>query len=134
MYFMGAFSSGNYPNLKQIGQDPLERIHLPFLKWTLKINKTTSNAEIWGDTGRHPLAIELSSKVYKYWERLEKKWRKLDLIVLCDMPSKSSAISVFLGTPISRLHGQYYANSMDINLNTHFYKSEGDAVQLNTNL
>ena len=27
-YFMGAFSSGNFPNLKQIRQDPLERIHL----------------------------------------------------------------------------------------------------------
>ena len=31
---------------------------------------------------------------------------------------------VFLGTPTSRLHGQYYADSMDINLNTHLYKSE----------
>ena len=71
-YFMGAFSSGNYPNLKLIGQDPLERIHLSFLKWTLNVNKTTSNAAIWGDTGRYPLAIELSSQVYNYWERLEK--------------------------------------------------------------
>ena len=71
-YFMGAFSSGNYPNLKLIGQDPLERIHLSFLKWTLNVNRTTSNAAIWGDTGRYPLAIELSSQVYNYWERLEK--------------------------------------------------------------
>ena len=58
---------------KLIGQDPLERVHLLFLKWTLNVNKTTSNAAIWGDTGRYPLAIELSSQVYNYWERLEKK-------------------------------------------------------------
>ena len=122
-YFMGAFLSGNYSNLKLIGQDPFERIHLSFLKWTLNVNKTTSNAAIWGDTGRYPLAIELSSQVYNYWERLE-KWRKLDLIVLCDMHSKSSAILVSLGTPTSRLHGRYYANSMEINFNTHLFKSE----------
>ena len=36
----------NYPNLKLIGQDPFERIHLSFLKWTLNVNKTTSNAAI----------------------------------------------------------------------------------------
>ena len=71
-YFMGAFSSGNFPNLKQIRQDPLERIHLSFLKWTLNVNKQTSNAAIWGDTGRYPLAIEPSSQVYNYWERLDK--------------------------------------------------------------
>ena len=47
-------------------------IHLSFLKWTLNVNKTTSNAAIWGDTGRYPLAIELSSQVYNYRERLEK--------------------------------------------------------------
>ena len=43
-------------------------------KWTLKVNKQTSNAAIWGDSGRYPLAIELSSQVYTltYWERLDK--------------------------------------------------------------
>ena len=71
-YFMGAFSSGNFPNLKQIRQDPLERIHLSFLKWTLNVNKQTSNAAIWGDTGRYPLAIELSSQVYNY-----SQWHKV---------------------------------------------------------
>ena len=52
-YFMGAFSSGNFPNLKQIRQDPLERLHLSFLKWALiNVNKcpqsgATQDATLW---------------------------------------------------------------------------------------
>ena len=42
------------------------------LKWTLKVNKTTSNAAVWGDTGRYLLAVELSSQLFSYWDRLNK--------------------------------------------------------------
>ena len=33
--------------LPNVAQDPLERIHLSFLKWTMGVNKFTSNASIW---------------------------------------------------------------------------------------
>ena len=35
------------------------------------VNKSTSNTTVWGDTGRYPLAIELTSQVYSYLGRLE---------------------------------------------------------------
>ena len=54
-----------------VAQDPLERVHLSFLKWTMGVNKFTSNTAIWGDSGRYPLAIELSAQVSKYHDRLQ---------------------------------------------------------------
>ena len=61
---------GVHPTLKKLALDPIEKVHLSFLKWTLSVNKFTSNAAIWGDTGRYPLAIELSNQVYNYFNRL----------------------------------------------------------------
>ena len=57
--------------LKKISQDPLEKVHLSFLKWTLGVGKYTSNAAVWGESGRHPLAIELLEQTYSYHQRLE---------------------------------------------------------------
>ena len=37
----------------------------------MNVNKSTSNTAVWGDTGRYPLAIELTSQVYSYLGRLE---------------------------------------------------------------
>ena len=70
--FMRSIAAGCFPDLKKIAEDPLEKVHLSFLKWTLKVNKTTSNAAVWGDTGRYPLAVELSSQLFSYWDRLNK--------------------------------------------------------------
>ena len=41
------------------------------MKWTMNVNKSTSNTAVWGDTGRYPLAIELTSQVYSNLGRLE---------------------------------------------------------------
>ena len=57
--------------LANVAQDPLERVHLSFLKWTMGVNKFTSNTAVWGDSGRYPLAIELSAQVSKYHDRLQ---------------------------------------------------------------
>ena len=57
--------------LSKISQDPLERVHISFLKWTIGVGKYTSNAAVWGDSGRYPLAIELLEQVYAYRKRLE---------------------------------------------------------------
>jgi hypothetical protein len=52
--------------LKKLARDPLERVHLSFLKWALSVGKYTSNAAIWGDSGRYPLATDLTQQVYSY--------------------------------------------------------------------
>ena len=57
--------------LSNVAQDPLERVHLSFLKWTMGVNKFTSNTAVWGDTGSYQLAIELSAQVLRFYERLE---------------------------------------------------------------
>ena len=36
-------------------------------------SKYLGRLSIWGDAGRHPLAIELSQQAYGYLERLEQK-------------------------------------------------------------
>ena len=46
--------------LSKIATDPIERLHLSLLKWTMGVNKYTSYAAVWGDTGRHPLALDPS--------------------------------------------------------------------------
>ena len=57
--------------LTAIAKDPIERLHLSFLKWNLGVGRKTSNAAIWGDTGRLPLIIKISKQVFGYYKRLE---------------------------------------------------------------
>ena len=57
--------------LSKITTDPIERLHLSFLKWTMGVNKYTSNAAVWGDTGRHPLALVLTKQVFAYLHRVQ---------------------------------------------------------------
>ena len=57
--------------LKETARDPLEKLHLSFLKWTLGVGRKTSNASVWGDTGRCPLVIKASKQVFGYFDRLE---------------------------------------------------------------
>ena len=63
-----AFLSKKYGTdiLKAVAADPLERIHLTFLKWTLSVGKRTSNTAIWGDTGRSPLVLLQLKHVFLY--------------------------------------------------------------------
>ena len=39
--------------------------------WTLGVGRKTSNASVWGDTGRCPLAVKISKQVFGYLNRLE---------------------------------------------------------------
>ena len=57
--------------MSNFAQGPLERVHLSFQKWTMGVNKFTSNTAIWGDSGRYHLAIELFAQVNKYHDRLQ---------------------------------------------------------------
>ena len=69
--FMKHFAAGSFPSMSQIAKDPIEKVHLSFLKWTLQVGKSTSNTAVWGDTGRYPLAVELLSQTFSYLQRLE---------------------------------------------------------------
>ena len=42
-----------------IARDPMEKLHLSLLKWTLGVRKRTTNIPIWGDCGRFPIGISM---------------------------------------------------------------------------
>ena len=57
--------------LQKLAADPLEKLHLRFLKWTLQVHKKCSNLACYGDAGRFPLVIQLSKQVISYFNRLQ---------------------------------------------------------------
>ena len=48
----------------------LEKIHLKFIKSTLRVRKQTPTPTIYGDTGRFPMIIRQHIKAVKYWCRI----------------------------------------------------------------
>ena len=56
--------------LGKIMKDPIEKLHMSFLKWTLGVGKRTSTAAIWGDCDRIPLGIILMKQLIDYHNRL----------------------------------------------------------------
>ena len=59
-------------SLQNISKDPLENLHITFLKWTLGVNRKKSYAAVWGDCGSYPIAIELTKQVFSYYNSLQK--------------------------------------------------------------
>ena len=57
--------------LQKLATDPLEKLHLRFLKWTLQVHKKSSNIACYGDSGRYPLVIKLAKQVVSYYNRLD---------------------------------------------------------------
>jgi hypothetical protein len=57
--------------ISKMAADPIERLHLKFLKWTLGLHKKASNIFCWGDTGRCPLLQSITKQTVDYFERLE---------------------------------------------------------------
>ena len=64
-------NANNKVILQKLATDPLEKLHLRFLKWTLQVHKYCSNMACYGDTGRHPLVIQLSKQMISYFNRLQ---------------------------------------------------------------
>ena len=58
-------------SLRVISLDPLERLHIKFLKWTLLVHAKASNLACWGDSGRVPIVIQLAMQTLDYYKRLE---------------------------------------------------------------
>ena len=50
--------------------DMIEKIHLNFLKRTLKVRSSTPNYMVYGETGRFPLSISIKLKMLGFWTRL----------------------------------------------------------------
>ena len=63
----------NYTNTQMANStsDPLEKLHLSFLKWTLGVPKGTSNAAVYySDTGRIPLVLSILKQFVNFFNRL----------------------------------------------------------------
>ena len=65
------FESKPSEYISKLASDPIERLHMKFLKWTLGVHKKTSNLFCWGDTGRCPLLQSISKQSVDYFYRLE---------------------------------------------------------------
>ena len=76
------------PDLKALASDPLEKLHLSFLKIALGVNRKTSNCVMWGDTGRLPLAFSLKKSVVRYFSRVCQ--------LSADYPTESSGLTPLL--------------------------------------
>ena len=49
----------------------IERIHLKFCKYILKVNKSTPNIAVYGELGRYPLYINRFVRIIKYWLKVK---------------------------------------------------------------
>ena len=48
----------------------VERVHLKFCKWVLKLSKSTTNEMVYGDLRRCPLILEKKVHIVKYWLKI----------------------------------------------------------------
>ena len=60
-------------SLKKLSQDPMEKAHLQFIKYSLGVHKKASNVGSWGETGRYPLGITILKQVVSYFNNLAVK-------------------------------------------------------------
>ena len=73
--------------ISAISNDPMEKLHLSLLKWTLGVKGKTTNLPIWGDTGRYPMGIHMTKLLVDFYNRL---------VVLNDNNSTSIARHAFV--------------------------------------
>jgi len=50
--------------------DELEKIHLAFLKNTLRVKPSSSTLAIYAELGRFPLALKVNTRLIKYWQKI----------------------------------------------------------------
>ena len=67
----GKLLSNGIDSLKKIATDPIERIHIKMLKWSLGLQKRATNLPCWGDSGRFPVIIKLLKQSFNFYKRLE---------------------------------------------------------------
>ena len=47
--------------------ESLERLHLKFLKYTLRVKMNTVNNMVYGELGRFPISIAIQKRTIGYW-------------------------------------------------------------------
>ncbi len=50
--------------------DIIERLHLKFIKLCLKLRKSTPNVMVYGESGRHPLSLDVKHRMVSFWAKL----------------------------------------------------------------
>ena len=56
------FESSPNNCITRIAADSIKRLHLRFLRWTLRVHKKALNVFCWGDTGRCPLLQKVAKQ------------------------------------------------------------------------
>ena len=70
----------------------LEKLHLKFLKYILKVKMTTCSHMVYGELGRYPLCVTVKKRIIGYWGRLlESKESKLSKIMYNQLHSLHSS-------------------------------------------
>ena len=63
-------TNNSIEEINKIYLDPMESLHLSFLKWTIGVSKRCSNTAVWGDCGRYPLGVTLIKQLLNFYNRL----------------------------------------------------------------
>lgn len=50
--------------------DIIERLHLQFCKYILRLKRSTPNAFVYGELGRYPIKMNIQVKMIKFWGKL----------------------------------------------------------------
>ena len=66
--------------------DPIEKLHLKFLKYVLRVKTSTCNSMVYGELGRYPLSVRVKKQMVAFWAKtLYCKSSKLSAITLNTM-------------------------------------------------
>ena len=72
--------------------DLLERFHLKFCKYILKIRRTSPNFMVYGELGRYPISVDIKVRTIMYWANLVQPKRE-------KLPSKLYMLAVKFDLP-----------------------------------
>ena len=50
--------------------DYIEKLHLKLCKIVLVVKKSTANVMVYGELGRHPISVQVKSRMLNYWFRI----------------------------------------------------------------
>ena len=123
--------------------DHPEKLHLSFMKWSLGVGKRTSNAAIYGDTGRVPVAVMVLKQVYSYYDRLRlMDIQNSDTLVrhafaeqkLLQLPWYSKLTDLRQKLSNNTTHTDLYPSQLREQLKTKFIASWEDERKLNKKL
>ena len=81
--------------LTKVSNDPFEKLHLKFIKWALGVHKKASNIGAWGETGRHPIGIQMLKQTISYYNRVSIGPSSIALVHLSFLEQQSENMNWF---------------------------------------